>query len=82
MYKYCDHIAIGHWRTAMLTQNCDKGIMMLSLHWVCETYLAKKQKKGERKSVKQYWRDFKMLYRRINGSFVNANDSNEVVKVP
>ncbi|KAA8574662.1 hypothetical protein EYC84_003912 [Monilinia fructicola] len=35
--------------------------MMLFLHWVCETYLAKKQKKGKR-------------------NFVNANDSNEVIK--
>jgi hypothetical protein len=55
--------------------------MMLFLHWVCEIYLAKKRKKGKRKSVNQYWRDFKMLYRRVNGTFVNANDSNEVVKV-
>jgi hypothetical protein len=55
--------------------------MMSFLHWICETYLAKKRKKGKRKSVNQYWRDFKMLYRRINGAFVDANDSNEVVKV-
>ncbi|KAG4027417.1 hypothetical protein MFRU_030g00530 [Monilinia fructicola] len=59
--RYCNHIGIGHWRTAILAQNCDKGIMMLFLHWVCETYLAKKQKKGKR-------------------NFVNANDSNEVIK--
>ncbi|KAJ8058423.1 hypothetical protein OCU04_012612 [Sclerotinia nivalis] len=78
--RYCDHIGIGHWRTAILTQNCDKGTMMLFLHWVCETYLAKKRKKGKRKSVNQFWRDFKMLYRRVNGTFVDANDSNEVVK--
>src|SRR5436189_7646 len=32
-------------------------------------------------SDNQYWRDFKMLYRRVNGAFVDANDSNEVVKV-
>jgi hypothetical protein len=54
---------------------------MLFLHWICETYIAKKRKRGKRKSVNQYWRDFKMLYRRINGKFVDANDSNEVVKV-
>ena len=41
----------------------------------------KKGKRGKRKSVNQYWRDFKMLYRRVNGFFVNANDSHEVVKV-
>jgi hypothetical protein len=55
--------------------------MMLFLHWICETYLATKRKKGKRKSVNQYWRDFKMLYRRVNGTFVDANDSDEVVKV-
>jgi hypothetical protein len=55
--------------------------MMLFLHWICETYIAKKRKRGKRKSVNQYWRDFKMLYRRVNGKFVDANDSNEVVKV-
>jgi hypothetical protein len=37
--------------------------MMSFLHWICETYLATKRKKGKRKSVNQYWRDFKMLYR-------------------
>ena len=55
--------------------------MMSFLHWICKTYLAKKRKKGKRKSVNQYWRDFKMLYRRVNGAFVDANDINEVVKV-
>jgi hypothetical protein len=54
---------------------------MLFLHWICETYIAKRRKRGKRKSVNQYWRDFKMLYRRVNGKFVDANDSNEVVKV-
>ena len=55
--------------------------MMSFLHWICETYLAKKRKKGKRKSLNQYWWDFKMLYRCVNGSFVNANDADEVVKV-
>jgi hypothetical protein len=58
--------------------------MMSFLHWICETYLERKRKrgkKGKRKSVNQYWRDFKMLYRRANGVFVDANDSIEVVKV-
>jgi hypothetical protein len=36
---------------AILVQNCNKGRMMLFLHWICETYLAKKRKKGKRKSV-------------------------------
>lgn len=55
--------------------------MMTFLYWICENYLAKKRKKGKRKSLNQYWRDFKMLYRRINGCYVDANDSDEVVKV-
>jgi len=54
---------------------------MLFLHWICETYLAKRRKGGKRKYVNQYWRDFKMLYRRVNGCYINANDSDEVVKV-
>ena len=54
--------------------------MMMFFHWICETYIAKKRKKGKRKSVSQYRRDFKMLYRRVNGKFVDANDSNKVVK--
>jgi len=53
----------------------------LFLHWICETYIAKKRKRGKRKSINQYCRDFKMLYRRINGKFVDVNDSDEVVKV-
>jgi hypothetical protein len=58
--------------------------MMGFLRWICETYIVPKQKRGKRakrKSVNQYWRDFKMLYRRANGRFVNANDSLEIVKV-
>lgn len=54
------------------------------LRWICETYIvpkSKRGKRGKRKSINQYWRDFKMLYRRVNGTFVNANDSHEVVKV-
>jgi hypothetical protein len=58
--------------------------MMSFLYWICETYIAKKLKTGKRgkqKSVNQYWRDFKMLYRRINGTYVDANDKDEVIKV-
>lgn len=36
---------------------------------------------GKRKTVNQYWREFKMLYRRVNGCAVDTNDSLEVVKV-
>jgi hypothetical protein len=56
--------------------------MMSFLRWICETYIAKRRKKGKRKTINQYWREFKMLYRRVNGCPVDANDSAEVVKVP
>jgi hypothetical protein len=56
-------------------------MMMSFLHWICETYLSKRRKKGKRKSVNQYWRDFKMLFRRANGERVDANDGAKVVKV-
>ena len=52
--RYCDHVHAEHWRTAILAQNCDKGMIMLFLYWICETYLAKKRKGGKRKSVNQY----------------------------
>jgi hypothetical protein len=55
--------------------------MMSFLHWICANYLAKRRKKGKRRSIHTYWRDFKMLYRRINGEHVDANDRHEVVKV-
>ena len=55
--------------------------MMSFLYWICETYLAKRRKGGKRKTVNQYWREFKMLYRRVNGCAVDTNDSLEVVKV-
>jgi hypothetical protein len=79
--RFCDELECGEWRTALQPQNCDKGMMMSFLYWICETYLAKRRKKGKRKSVNQYWRDFKMLFRRANGERVDANDSAEVVKV-
>jgi hypothetical protein len=55
--------------------------MILFLYWICETYITKRRKRGKRKSINQYWQDFKMLYRQINGKFVDVNNSNEVVKV-
>ena len=63
-------------------QNCKKGRIMSFLRWICVTYLAKKRKRGKRKSVNQYWRDFKMLFRRMNeGRPVVGDDASEVVKV-
>jgi hypothetical protein len=79
--RYCEDGEIGEWCTAIKKENCGKGRMMSFLRWICEEYIAKKPKAGKRKSANQYWRDFKMLYRRINGFYVDVNDSNEVVKV-
>ncbi|KAG0127100.1 hypothetical protein HOY82DRAFT_614070 [Tuber indicum] len=44
-----------HWHTFILEKNYKNGRMMSFLHWICETHLAKKWKKGKRKSVNQYW---------------------------
>jgi hypothetical protein len=56
---------------------------MMFLFWICETYLARKKgkKAKKKKSLNIYWRDFKMLYRRVNGVAINTNISNEVIKV-
>jgi len=79
--RYCDHRELREWRTAILKQNCTKGRIMMFLRWICETYLAKKRKRGKRKSINQYWRDFKMLFRRMNdGCTVERDSVLEVVK--
>ncbi|PVH69879.1 hypothetical protein DL98DRAFT_578123 [Cadophora sp. DSE1049] len=78
--KYCKHRHLGHWRTAIRKKNCGKGKMMLFLHWICKTSLASRRKRGSKRSLHTYWRDFKMLYRRVNGEYVDANDRHEVVK--
>lgn len=68
---------------AIMKQSCTKGRIMSFLRWICETYLAPKRKRGKRKSVNQYWRDFKMLFKRMNdGNEVDGSDASEVVKVP
>ncbi|RFU27570.1 hypothetical protein B7463_g8769, partial [Scytalidium lignicola] len=78
--KYYDYRRLGDWRTAILKQNCGKGKMMLFLYWICANYLGKNRKKGKRRSIHIYWRDFKMLYCRVNGEYVDTNDRHEVVK--
>ncbi|KAH7418828.1 hypothetical protein BKA64DRAFT_635943 [Cadophora sp. MPI-SDFR-AT-0126] len=78
--NYCKHRHIGNWHTAILKKNCGKGKMMLFLHWICKTSLAKRRQPGSKRSLHAYWRDFKMLYRRVNGEYVDANDRHEVVK--
>ena len=54
---------------------------MAFLFWIGENYLWKKRENGKSRSIHTYWRDFKMLYRRKNGEYVDANDRHEVVKV-
>ncbi|KJZ68697.1 hypothetical protein HIM_11911 [Hirsutella minnesotensis 3608] len=54
---------------------------MTFLRWICETYLQPRRRPAKKKTVNQYWRDFKMLYRRRNkGRVVNANDCQEIRK--
>ncbi|KAH9203768.1 hypothetical protein DL95DRAFT_418785 [Leptodontidium sp. 2 PMI_412] len=78
--RYCKHRHLGNWRTAIRKKNCGKGKMMLFLHWICKTSLASRRRPGSKRSLHTYWRDFKMLYRRVNGEYVDANDRHEVVK--
>ena len=54
---------------------------MMFFRWMCVEYVVKRRRRWKRKSVNQYWRDFKMLYSRVNGISVDTNTSAEVVKV-
>ncbi|PQK10238.1 hypothetical protein BB8028_0002g05620 [Beauveria bassiana] len=79
--RFCDANEHGDWRTALQPSYCDKGFIMTFLHWICETYLQPRRKRSKKKSVNQYWRDFKMLYRRCNdGQIVNPNHCEEIRK--
>jgi hypothetical protein len=49
---------------------------MAFLQWMCENYRIKKER-----SLKSYWRMFKMLHRRHNGCAMNTNDGTEVINV-
>ena len=70
------------WELAIRPQTCNKGFIMSFLHWICETYLQPRRKRSKKKTVNQYWRDFKMLYRRANdGQVVNPNVCEEIGKV-
>jgi hypothetical protein len=60
------------------------GLMMAFLKWICNNYLARRkvEKAKKKKTLNQYWRDFKMLFRRNNGgTLVDPDLSTEVVKV-
>ncbi|KAM3533678.1 hypothetical protein MY4038_002993 [Beauveria bassiana] len=79
--RFCHANKHGDWRKALQPQHCDKGFIMTFLHWICETYLQPRRKRSKKKSVNQYWRDFKMLYRRCNdGKIVNPNHCEEIRK--
>ncbi|KAJ3499717.1 hypothetical protein NLG97_g97 [Lecanicillium saksenae] len=77
--RFCHANRHGDWRTALHPRYCDKGLIMTFLHWICEFYLQKRRKRSKKKTVNQYWRDFKMLYRRCNkGKIVNPNHCEEI----
>ncbi|EJP61152.1 FluG domain-containing protein [Beauveria bassiana ARSEF 2860] len=79
--RFCHANKHGDWRKALQPQHCDKGFIMTFLHWICESYLQPRRKRSKKKSVNQYWRDFKMLYRRCNdGKIVNPNHCEEIRK--
>ncbi|TQW01322.1 FluG domain-containing protein [Cordyceps javanica] len=79
--RFCQANKHAHWRTSLQPRYSDKGFIMTFLHWICETYLQKRRKKSKKKTVNQYWRDFKMLYRRCNkGQVVNPNHCEEIRK--
>lgn len=81
--RYCAKKGITDWRKALRAKSCTKGTMMEFLRWICETYVVPKLKRGKktkRKTINQYWRDLKMLFRRANSAHVDTNDSYEVVK--
>ncbi|KAM0453320.1 hypothetical protein ACHAO4_004912 [Trichoderma viride] len=79
--RFCHEKKHGLWRHATNRRRCDKGLIMTFLHWICETYLQPWRKRSKKKTVNQYWRDFKMLYQRTNkGRVINANDCEEIVK--
>ncbi|KAJ9133697.1 FluG domain-containing protein [Pleurostoma richardsiae] len=81
---FCRENKHGPWKNAIKAKNCDKGLIMTFLHWICKTYVQPRLvrgRKSKQKSINQYWRDFKLLYRRANkGRVINGNDCEEVVK--
>lgn len=80
--RFCHENRHGDWKKAIHRRYCDKGLIMTFLHWICEAYFLPRRKRSKRKTIYQYWRDFKMLYRRTNkGKVVNENDCEEIRKV-
>jgi len=52
--SYCKHIEESDWLQAIKPRNCDKGMMMGFLHWICEKAQKTKRRPGKRKALSQY----------------------------
>ncbi|CEJ81547.1 hypothetical protein VHEMI01668 [[Torrubiella] hemipterigena] len=79
--KFCREKKHGNWRQVIRPLRCSKGLIMTFLFWICETYLRPRRKRSKKKTVNQYWRDFKMLYQRCNdGQEINGNHCEEIRK--
>ncbi|RKL13865.1 hypothetical protein BFJ70_g15819 [Fusarium oxysporum] len=79
--RYCLEIKKQRWQTAIRPQLCDKGFIQAFLHWICSSFFRRRRKNIKYKTINQYWRDFKMLYRRANeGREINKNDCEEIIK--
>lgn len=50
--------------------------LMSFLRWICEYCRVAKTD-----SLRQYWRQFKMLFDRINGFRIDSNDARDAVRV-
>ncbi|KAF5616442.1 hypothetical protein F25303_13524 [Fusarium sp. NRRL 25303] len=79
--RYCLEVRKQQWQTAIRPGLCDKGFIQAFLHWICSSFFRRRRKNIKYKTLNQYWRDFKMLYRRANeGREINKNDCEEIVK--
>ncbi|SCO91190.1 uncharacterized protein FRV6_15318 [Fusarium oxysporum] len=79
--RYCLEVKKQQWQTAIRPHLCDKGFIQAFLHWICSSFFSRRRRNIKYKTINQYWRDFKMLYRRANeGREINKNDCEEIVK--
>lgn len=81
-YRFCNINKYPHWEKAIKSDYCDKGLMMSFLFWISETYTDPENDDNKKRTIGQYWRDFKMLYTRQNkGEEIKSSISLEVAKV-
>src|SRR5258708_11746402 len=59
--SYCIYRTLPSWRGVM--RACDKGTVVSFLRFLCENYRITKTD-----TLREYWRQFRMLYDRITGS--------------